>query len=63
MKILTLTRNEANQIIAEVLTCGKTLKIFSWSVEGLVETIYRSVKFTTKEDILVDLSLNYSDFK
>lgn len=63
MKILTLIRNEANQIIAEVLTCGKTLKIFSWNVEGLVETIYKSVKFTTKEDILVDLSLNYSDFK
>jgi hypothetical protein len=63
MKILTLTRNEANQIIAEVLTCGKTLKIFAWNIEGLVETIYKSVKFTTKEDILVDLSQNYSEFK
>jgi len=62
MKILTLTRNAANQIIAEVLTCGKTLKVFGWTIEGLVEAISKSVKFTTKDDILLDLALNYPEY-
>ena len=63
MKILSLSRNDSNQVIAEVLNCGKTLKIFSWSVDGLVDTIYKTCHFCTKDDIKLDLELNYPDFK
>ena len=62
MKILSLTRNASNQIIAEVLNCGKTIKVFAYSVDGLIDTIYHECKFVTKEDVKVDLQLNFSDF-
>lgn len=63
MKILSLTRNDANQVIAEVLTCGKTIKVFAYSVAGLVDVIYNTCKFCTKDDVKLDLELNYADFK
>lgn len=62
MKILSLTKNERGQVIAEVLNVGKVLKIFADSKDGLVKAINKACYFTSPDDIRTDLQLNYADF-
>ena len=63
MKITALYRNDAGQIIAEVLGCGKTVRCSVWNMKDLVETIFQSTRFTTREEIREDLEMNYADFE
>jgi hypothetical protein len=62
MKILSLSRNEANQIIAEVLNCGKTIRVFARSLDELVNAIYKACHFCDRQDVRDDLLMNYADF-
>ncbi len=63
MKILSLEKNDFNQVIATVLNCGKEHRIFASDKAGLVKSISKALKFVTPSDVLVDLELNYGDFK
>lgn len=59
MKILSLTNNSFGQVIAEVLNCGKTIKVFADSKDGLVKAISKACYFTTPDDVRMDLKLNF----
>lgn len=63
MKIIDLQKNERGQIIATVVNCGKELRIFAGSVADLPKAISKALKFVAPSDVLVDLELNYGDFK
>lgn len=62
MKILSLSKNERGQVIAEVLNCGKNLKIFSDNLIGLPKAINKACYYTSPDEVRLDLQLNYSDF-
>ena len=61
MKILNLEQNDFGQIIATVLNCGKELRIFANTIQGLPKEIVKSCKFTTLDDVSMDLELNYHE--
>jgi hypothetical protein len=63
MKILSIERNDFGQVIATVLNCGKEWRIFAGSVADLPKAISKALKFVAPSDVLVDLELNYGDFK
>jgi hypothetical protein len=63
MKIQALYRNDAGQIIAEVLGAGKTVKTFGSSISEVTKRIVKLSVFTDYDEVKQDLALNYSDFK
>ena len=62
MKILSLTRNDYGQIIAEVLNCGKIIKVFASTKRDLVKAITKVCYYTSKDEVMDDLDMNYADF-
>ena len=62
MKILSLTRNNHGQIIAEVLNCGKTIRLFASTKYDLVKVITKACYYTSRDDVINDLDMNYADF-
>lgn len=63
MKILSLEKNDFGQIIATVLNCGQELRIFANKMDELPKKIVKNCHFTTYDDVRLDLTLNYADFK
>lgn len=62
MKILDITRNDFGQIIAEVLNCGKVIKVAVTNKADLPKAINKACYFTNPEQVRTDLALNFEEF-
>lgn len=62
MKILSITRNDANQLVAEVLDCGRTVRIAAYNPADLAKSISHTCHFSTPLEVRMDIELNYPEF-
>jgi hypothetical protein len=63
MKITALSRNDRGQLLADVVSTGKELRIFADRWADLPKNIVKACHFTSYDEVKMDLQLNYSDFK